>query len=203
MNSNHKKALAILQAIQDQNISNAPLLGKWLDQALELVDGNPPLAQSQKLPSLQKAKIGPVDSNCYHIYCDGSCAGNPGPGGWGTIIDHLGQRTEYSGSSRNTTNNMMEMTAALEGIKRTPEQSKVIVTTDSQYLVKGMTQWIKGWKKKGWKKADGSPVLNQEIWKTLDSYAAQRNIDWQWVKGHAGHEENERCDQLAKAAIDL
>ena len=134
------------------------------------------------------------------IFCDGSALGNPGPGGWGAILRQGNEERELSGSSSQSTNNIMEMTAALEALRQTPENAKVTLTTDSQYLVKGMTQWIAGWKRKGWKKADGKPVLNQEIWEQLDLIASLRQINWKWVKGHAGHEENERCDQLAREA---
>ncbi|MCG8339136.1 MAG: ribonuclease HI [Proteobacteria bacterium] len=136
-----------------------------------------------------------------YIWSDGACSGNPGPGGWGTIIEMDGQLMELSGGSRKTTNNIMEMLGALEGIKRTPPGSSIVLTSDSQYLVKGMTQWIHGWKKKGWKKADGKAVLNKDIWLELDEEASKRTIDWKWIKGHAGHPENERCDELAREAI--
>ncbi len=136
-----------------------------------------------------------------HIWSDGACSGNPGPGGWGTIVEIEGQQYEYSGGSRRTTNNIMEMTGALEGIKSTPAGCSIVLTSDSQYLVKGMTQWLAGWKKKGWKKADGKDVLNKEIWHELDKESSKRSITWKWIKGHAGHEENERCDELARQAI--
>ena len=136
-----------------------------------------------------------------YIWSDGACSGNPGPGGWGTIIEMDGQLMELSGGSRKTTNNIMEMLGALEGIKRTPPGSSIVLTSDSQYVVKGMTQWIHGWKKKGWKKADGKAVLNKDIWLELDEEASKRTIDWKWIKGHAGHPENERCDELAREAI--
>ncbi len=136
-----------------------------------------------------------------YIWSDGACSGNPGPGGWGTIIEMDGRLMELSGGSRKTTNNIMEMLGALEGIKRTPPGSSIVLTSDSQYVVKGMTQWINGWKKKGWKKADGKAVLNKDIWLELDEEASKRTIDWKWIKGHAGHPENERCDELAREAI--
>lgn len=135
------------------------------------------------------------------IWSDGACQGNPGPGGWGTIIEISGQRFELSGASAKTTNNIMELTGALEGIKKTPEGCSILLTSDSQYLVKGMSEWIHGWKKKNWKKADGKPVLNKELWQELDQESAKRTIQWNWIKGHAGHPENERCDELARNAI--
>ncbi len=136
-----------------------------------------------------------------YIWSDGACSGNPGPGGWGTIVEMDGRLMELSGGSRKTTNNIMEMLGALEGIKRTPPGSSIVLTSDSQYVVKGMTQWIHGWKKKNWKKADGKAVLNKEIWLELDEESSKRTIDWKWIKGHAGHPENERCDELAREAI--
>jgi ribonuclease HI len=136
------------------------------------------------------------------IWSDGACSGNPGPGGWGTIIFRNGTYQEYSGFQPKTTNNIMEMTGALEGIRHTPEGSQLVITTDSQYLVKGMTEWIRGWKKRKWKKADGKPVLNKSIWMALDAEAKLRDIQWQWIKGHNGHLQNERCDELAREAIN-
>ncbi len=135
------------------------------------------------------------------IWSDGACSGNPGPGGWGTVIFRDDSYQEYSGYQPKTTNNIMEMTGALEGIRHTPEGSQLVITTDSQYLVKGMTEWIRGWKKKKWKKADGKPVLNKSIWMALDAEAKLRDIQWQWIKGHNGHLQNERCDELAREAI--
>jgi len=197
------KTLELLGAINDQDITDEVELNRLLDQALLLVGTE---SEPMHQPSPQKAGRTPVAQKVpvrleTYIYCDGSCEGNPGPGGWGTLIDVNGLRQEFSGGSPQSTNNIMEMTAAIEGLKRTEEKAKVVVTTDSQYLIKGITQWIKGWKKRGWKKADGQPVLNQELWKELDRLAGTRTITWTWVKGHAGHPENERCDELAKAAV--
>ncbi len=141
------------------------------------------------------------DTETIYIWSDGACTGNPGPGGWGTLVLKEGKYQELSGRLGRTTNNIMELTGALEGIRHTPEGSTIQLTSDSQYLVKGMTQWIKGWKRKGWKKADGNPVLNQELWMALDKESRTRKIDWKWVKGHAGHPQNERCDELARNAI--
>jgi len=136
-----------------------------------------------------------------HIWSDGACSGNPGPGGWGTIVqvgDHI---EELSGYSAKTTNNIMEMTGAIEGLKITPPGANIILTSDSQYVIKGMREWLTGWKKKNWKKADGNPVKNQEFWIALDTLANERNVKWEWVKGHAEHPQNERCDELARNAI--
>jgi len=134
------------------------------------------------------------------VWCDGSCSPNPGPGGWGAIIEQNGARREISGAAPNATNNIMEMTAALEALKQTPPGAQVEVTTDSQYLVKGMTQWLAGWKRKNWRKADGQPVMNQTVWMALDEAARARQVTWVWVEGHNGHPENERCDELANQA---
>lgn len=136
------------------------------------------------------------------IWTDGSCKGNPGPGGWGAIIRSGGDEQELFGADRQTTNNIMEMTGAMKALEATPEGSKIRLTTDSQYVINGITKWINGWKKKGWKKADGNPVLNQEVWKALDQATSKRKVEWVWVKGHAGHEENERVDDLAREAIE-
>lgn len=137
----------------------------------------------------------------FHIWSDGACSGNPGPGGWGTLLRHAGNEIELSGYSPDTTNNIMEMTAAIKGLEKTPAGSTVILTTDSQYLLNGITKWIIGWKRKGWKKADGKPVLNRELWIKLDKLCAERQVDWKWVKGHSQHPENERCDFLATQAV--
>ena len=134
------------------------------------------------------------------IWCDGSCAPNPGPGGWGAILEQSGRRMEISGSAPASTNNIMEMTAAIEALRRTPEGAHAVVTTDSRYVMDGITKWVKGWKRRGWTKSDGKPVLNQGLWKELDALVQSRTVRWQWVEGHSGHPENERCDVLANAA---
>lgn len=136
-----------------------------------------------------------------YIWSDGACKGNPGPGGWASVIQMNGEKTEISGGSQNTTNNIMELTAALEGIRKTPTGSNVIVTTDSQYLINGISNWVRNWKQNSWRKKDGKPVLNQELWQELDAECQLRNVDWKWIKGHSGHPINERCDRLAKQAI--
>jgi len=135
------------------------------------------------------------------IYTDGGCKGNPGPGGYGCIIKRDGKVLELKGSNPNTTNNIMEMTAAIVALKELSQPYKVILTTDSQYLVKGMTQWIDGWIKKGWKTASRQSVKNKELWLELHQLSQKHKITWVWVKGHDGHPENERCDQLANEAI--
>lgn len=138
-----------------------------------------------------------------HIFTDGACQGNPGPGGWGAIIRIPGQAIqELSGGSKATTNNKMELTAAIEALKSLSEPSKVVLTTDSQYLKNGITLWIRAWKRNGWKTADKKPVKNADLWNKLDALNQQHEIDWRWVRGHSGHPENERCDQLAVKAIE-
>ena len=180
-----------------------------IKQQLETVSDLPEVAAAQLETDLQSiynqlnsVKADPSVDPTIRIWSDGACSGNPGPGGWGTIIFEDGRYQEFSGFQSKTTNNIMEMTGALEGIRRTPEGSQLIITTDSQYLVKGMTEWLRGWKRKNWKKADGKPVLNKSIWMALDAAAGLRDIQWQWVKGHNGHLQNERCDELAREAIE-
>ena len=136
------------------------------------------------------------------IFTDGACRGNPGPGGYGLIIRIHGEEEEVSGSAENTTNNIMELTAAVVALKQLKEPCEVILTSDSQYLVKGMTEWIKGWIKKGWVTAGKQPVKNKDIWVELDRLSKPHKITWKWVRGHQGHIENERCDRLANMAID-
>lgn len=137
------------------------------------------------------------------IFCDGACSGNPGPGGYGTILRYGGHTKELSGGARDTTNNRMEMTAAIEGLRQLTRPCQVSITTDSQYLVKGMTEWISGWQRKGWRNSKKEPVLNRELWEQLLDLSKAHSVQWKWVKGHAGHAENERCDQLAREAIPV
>jgi ribonuclease HI len=136
------------------------------------------------------------------LWTDGACQGNPGPGGWAAVICwDDGEVEERSGGLPHTTNNVMEMTAALEGLRALPTGSRAVVVTDSRYLHDGMTSWLTGWKRKGWKTAAGAPVKNQELWQALESaVAAHESVRWHWVKGHIGHELNERADVLAVAA---
>jgi len=136
------------------------------------------------------------------IFTDGACRGNPGPGGYGSIIRTRDQQNEISGSAKNTTNNIMELTAAVVALKQLKEPCEVVLTSDSQYLVKGMTQWIEGWSKKGWVTATNQPVKNKDIWLELDKLNKIHKISWKWVRGHQGHAENERCDLLANMAVD-
>jgi len=135
------------------------------------------------------------------IFCDGACSGNPGAGGWGAIIDIDGARREISGGSARATNNQMELQALIEGLKLVPEETRVKVVTDSEYVAKGATQWLRGWIRNGWKTASKQPVKNKELWQELHALLQPRPHTFEWVRGHAGHEENERCDELARAAI--
>jgi ribonuclease HI len=135
------------------------------------------------------------------IFTDGACSGNPGPGGWGAVLRYKGVEKELSGAAPETTNNRMEMTAAIAALEALKRPSRVHLTTDSQYLRNGITQWIHAWKRRGWKTADGKPVKNQDLWQRLDEALKPHRVDWHWVRGHAGHPENERADELARAAI--
>lgn len=141
-------------------------------------------------------------SGVVEIFCDGACSGNPGPGGWGTILRFNGSEKELSGGEKETTNNRMELTAAIEGLSALKRPCRVVVTTDSQYLVKGMTEWLAGWQKKGWINSKREPVMNRDLWERLVDLSRQHSVDWRWVRGHAGHAENERCDELARRAIE-
>ncbi len=138
------------------------------------------------------------------LYCDGACLGNPGPGGWGYLLRvHLAtgiQEKEGAGPEADTTNNRMELMAAIRGLEALSKPCQVLLQSDSQYVVKGITAWLKDWKRRGWKKADGKPVLNADLWQALDAQLARHQVEARWVKGHAGHAENERVDRLANAA---
>lgn len=136
------------------------------------------------------------------IFCDGACSGNPGVGGWGSILRYGDNVKELSGAEGETTNNRMEMSAAIGALEALTRPCEVVVTTDSQYLAKGMTEWLHGWVRKGWVNSKKEPVLNRDLWERLLSLAKTHKITWVWVRGHNGHVENERCDELARAAID-
>ncbi len=135
------------------------------------------------------------------IFTDGACSGNPGPGGWAAILRYRGVEKELSGYEPATTNNRMEMTAALAGLEALKRPCRVRLYSDSQYLRDGITKWIHGWKLRGWRTADKKPVKNVDLWQLLDLAAAPHQVAWEWVRGHAGHPENERADTLARAAI--
>lgn len=136
------------------------------------------------------------------IFTDGACRGNPGPGGWGVLLRYGGTEKRLWGGEPTTTNNRMELTAAIEGLKALKRPSVVHLTTDSQYVRKGITEWITGWKAKGWKTASKKPVKNVDLWQLLDDLVSQHQVEWHWVKGHSGHLENELADQLANRGID-
>lgn len=141
------------------------------------------------------------DVQFVEIFCDGACSGNPGPGGYGAILRYGGHVKELSGGAAATTNNRMEMTAAIEALRLLTRPCQVSITTDSQYLVKGMTEWIAGWQRKGWRNSKKEPVLNKDLWEMLLNLTKAHTVQWKWVRGHAGHAENERCDQLAREGI--
>lgn len=136
------------------------------------------------------------------IFTDGGCRGNPGPGGWGALLRFNEHIKEMKGSQAETTNNQMELMAAIQAFEALTRPCHVKITTDSQYVKNGITQWMDGWKKKGWKTAANKPVKNKELWQRLDQAIAPHTVDWFWVKGHSGHPENERVDELANEAID-
>jgi ribonuclease HI len=135
------------------------------------------------------------------IYTDGACSRNPGPGGWAAILTDGHHSREIFGGEPHTTNNRMELMAAIEALERLKQPSHVELHTDSEYVMKGITQWIHGWKRKGWRTAAGQPVKNADLWRRLDEARQRHKIDWQWVRGHAGHSENERADELAREAM--
>ena len=139
-------------------------------------------------------------------YTDGACSGNPGPGGWGCLIiaregDTIVKQKDLNGGAPATTNNQMELLAAISALESLTKPSKITIVTDSAYVKDGITSWIHGWKKKGWKTAAGKPVKNEDLWKRLDAATQDHQVTWQWVKGHAGHPENERADELARAGM--
>ena len=136
------------------------------------------------------------------LFTDGACSGNPGLGGWGAVLRYKENEKEISGSQEATTNNRMELTAVLESLKLLKEPCEVDLYTDSQYVMKGATEWLYGWMKNGWRTADKKPVKNSDLWQELYRLSKQHTLHWHWVKGHAGHPENERCDLLARSAIE-
>ncbi|RKW30321.1 MAG: ribonuclease HI [Kingella sp. (in: b-proteobacteria)] len=135
------------------------------------------------------------------LYTDGACKGNPGKGGWGVLMRYGSHEKELFGGEAHTTNNRMELTAIIQGLAALKRPCAVVIYTDSQYVKNGMEQWIHGWKKNGWKTASKQPVKNEDLWQQLDRLAAQHQIQWQWVRGHAGHAENERADALANQGV--
>jgi ribonuclease HI len=140
-------------------------------------------------------------STSIEVFCDGACSGNPGPGGWGAILRYNGTEKELAGFEADTTNNRMEMLAVITSLETLTRPCQVKITTDSQYVVKGATEWIKGWLKNNWKNSQKKDVMNRDLWERLLAASKPHTVTWHWVKGHAGHAENERCDELARAAI--
>ena len=136
------------------------------------------------------------------IYTDGACKGNPGPGGWGALLEYKGRKRELFGGEDHTTNNRMELRAVIEGLSALKRRSNVLLVTDSKYVMQGMQQWLAGWKKRGWKTAGKQPVKNQDLWQQLDALVQQHDVQWQWVAGHTGHRGNERADELANKGVD-
>lgn len=140
--------------------------------------------------------------NQVEIYTDGACRGNPGPGGWGAVLRYGKHERELCGGEIQTTNNRMELTAAIEGLRALSRPCRVELYTDSQYLRLGITEWMSNWKRRGWKNAAKKPVKNQDLWQSLDDEAARHEVSWHWIRGHSGHPENERADDLANRGID-
>ena len=143
-----------------------------------------------------------MNDKVVRLYTDGACKGNPGVGGWGVLMRFNGHEKELYGGEAATTNNRMELMAVIEGLKSLKRECSVIVFTDSQYVQKGITEWIHSWKRKGWKTADKKPVKNADLWQALDAARLGHNVTWTWVRGHAGHIENERVDVLARAEAE-
>lgn len=153
-------------------------------------------------PNMNEPSTSPSKRNNVEVFTDGACLGNPGPGGWAALLvtEHQGKRTEkmIAGAEAHSTNNRMELSAALFGLRALKRPCLVTLFTDSNYLVKGMTAWIYGWKKNGWRNSAKKPVENQDLWQALDEIAKEHDVTWKWVKGHAGHPENERVDDAAR-----
>jgi ribonuclease HI len=137
-----------------------------------------------------------------HIYTDGACKGNPGPGGWGAVLEYDGEEREIYGGERATTNNRMELTAVIEALNALKRPCRILLHTDSQYVQKGITEWIGGWKARGWRTAAKEPVKNVDLWKKLDEAIGEHQIEWIWVRGHSGHDGNERADALANKGVE-
>jgi len=149
----------------------------------------------------REATVDSTRGETVEIFCDGACTGNPGPGGYGTILRYGNQEKELSGYSQDTTNNRMELMAVIKGLEALKRPSQVRVTTDSKYVYMGITTWVHGWQKKEWLNSRKEPVSNRDLWERLLRACEPHSIDWRWIKGHAGHPENERCDRLARRSI--
>ena len=147
------------------------------------------------------ATLAGMDDGVVEIFTDGACSGNPGPGGWGAVLRWRGTVKELSGGEADTTNNRMELMAAIESLRALKRPSTVVVTTDSTYVKNGITQWLPQWKRRGWRTASKQPVKNQDLWEALEEQVARHDVRWAWVKGHAGHPENERADELARLGL--
>lgn len=143
-----------------------------------------------------------ADMTTVEIHTDGACLGNPGPGGWAALLCHQGRERELAGGEALTTNNRMELLAAIMALEALKGPCRVVLSTDSQYVQKGIGEWLPNWIRRGWKTAGGDPVKNQDLWERLQAASAPHRIEWRWVKGHAGHAENERVDKLARAAAE-
>jgi ribonuclease HI len=142
-----------------------------------------------------------VSAGHVDVFTDGACSGNPGPGGWGAILRSGAHEKEISGGERMTTNNRMELMAAIRALAAITKPASVVIHTDSKYVMDGITQWLPRWKKNGWKTSDKKPVKNEDLWRALEAECARHQVTWRWVRGHAGHPENERADALARGAI--
>ena len=154
-----------------------------------------------KEKELDKATRKKSETGIVELFADGACSGNPGPGGYGVILRYGDKSTELSGFAPHTTNNRMELTGVIEGLRLLKRPSRVRVISDSSYLVKGMTEWIQGWIRKKWTNSQKKPVLNKDLWEELLDLSKPHKIEWVWIAGHSGHKENERCDELARSAI--
>tara|TARA_B100000809_G_C15123224_1_gene525134 strand:- start:320 stop:820 length:501 start_codon:yes stop_codon:yes gene_type:complete len=160
------------------------------------------MSQSINYYSIYRPAVLETSLRNVEIFTDGACKGNPGPGGWGALLRCEGIEKELCGGERDTTNNRMELLGAIEGLAALKSRCNVVLTTDSQYVRQGITQWITNWKKNGWKTSAKKPVKNDDLWKRLDDETARHLVDWRWVKGHSGHRENEMADQLANKGIE-
>ncbi|BAU57342.1 ribonuclease HI [Halorhodospira halochloris] len=142
------------------------------------------------------------EGDMVEAFTDGACRGNPGPGGWGVLLRYKGYERELWGGERQTTNNRMELTAAIRALEELSRPCQVVLTTDSEYVRKGITEWMAGWKRRGWVTSARKPVKNKDLWQRLDELADYHKVEWRWVRGHSGHEENERVDELANRGAD-
>jgi ribonuclease HI len=142
------------------------------------------------------------ENQIVYLFCDGACRGNPGPGGWGVLLRYQQQERRLHGGEKNTTNNRMELMAAIQGLRALTRSCEVVLTTDSEYLRRGITEWLPDWKRRGWKTSSKKPVKNVDLWQLLETEAARHQISWHWVKGHSGHVENDIADQLANLGVD-